>query len=156
MTDQPPSADGTEFEATYREHAPALKRVAFLITGSNPAAEDAVHEVFVRCAARLPEIDHPLSYLRAAVVNECRTQHRRHRRTRAVDHPPVGSEELPLEVLETLDALQALDARKRAAVVLRYFVDIPDEEIATILGCRPATVRSLIRRAVIELREALR
>lgn len=155
MTDQPPSAGETLFEATYREHAPALTRVAFLITGSNAAAEDAVHEVFIRCAGRFHEIDHPRSYLRAAVVNECRTQYRRYMRGRILIERRE-SEDLPYEVIETLDALQMLDVRKRAAIVLRYFVDIPEEEIAGILGCRPSTVRSLIRRALIDLREVLK
>ena len=48
-----------------------------------------------------------------------------------------------------------LSARKRAAVVLRYFVDIPDAEIAEVLGCRPATVRTLLHRAINDLKEDL-
>ena len=137
-------------------NAPALRRVAFLITGSSADAEDIVQEVFARCAGRIGDLDHPPSYLRAAVVNECRARHRRRGR-HPVDVDLVGrAAELPVEVIETLDALRGLDGRKRAAVVLRYFVDIPDDDIAEILGCTPSTVRSLIRRAVIELREVLR
>jgi RNA polymerase sigma factor (sigma-70 family) len=155
VTDQSPIGDGGVFEATYREHAVGLKRVAFLITGSDAAAEDAVHEVFFRCANRLQDIDHPLSYLRRAVVNECRTQHGRDRRRRALSDVRQ-TEELPHEIVETLDALRTLTDRKRAAIVLRYFVDIPQEEIADILGCRPSTVRSLVRRGLNDLREVLR
>lgn len=155
MSDPPPVRDD-DLEAAYALHAPALKRLAFLMTGSDAAAEDAIHEVFVRCADRLHTIDHPLSYLRAAVVNECRADHRRRERTHVVRVVPSDPDELPHEVLETLDALQGLSDRKRAAIVLRYFVDIPDDEIAEVLGCAPSTVRSLVRRAVIELREVLR
>ncbi len=138
----------------YREHFASLMRVAYLLSDSAASAEDAVHEVFVRCAPRLPAISHPPSYLRAAVVNECRAEHRRRAR-RAAGPVPDEGEDLPHEVLETRQALQRLSPKKRAAVVLRYFVDIPDEEIANVLDCRPATVRTLIRRAIRDLRKDL-
>lgn len=127
------------------------------MTGSAAAAEDAVHEVFLRCIGRLESVDHPRSYLRAAVVNECRSQFRRGQRAERhrSEVVPSSEHELPHEVLETRDALAVLTPRQRAAVVLRYFVDIPDEEIAEVLGCRPATVRSLIHRALAQLREVL-
>jgi DNA-directed RNA polymerase specialized sigma24 family protein len=51
--------------------------------------------------------------------------------------------------------LGRLPWRQRAAIVLRYFVDVPDHEIAEFLACRPSTVRSLIRRGVANLREVL-
>jgi len=145
----------SEFDAIYRTHASSLKQVAFLITGSDAAAEDAVHEVFLRCADRLGRLDHPLSYLRAAVVNECRKQHRRRQLEHSAE-PPPEAEQLPYETIETLEALNGLSARKRTAVVLRYFVDIPDTEIAEILRCRPSTVSSLIRRALMDLRTDLK
>jgi RNA polymerase sigma factor (sigma-70 family) len=139
----------------YREHFAALMKVAFLMSDSAAAAEDAVHEVFVRCAPRLASLDHPASYLRAAVVNECRTQHRRRQRSLTA-HTVVVDDELPHEMLETRRALATLTPRQRAAVVLRYFVDIPDSEIASILDCTPSTVRSLLHRALKELEEQLR
>ena len=153
--------DPMSIQELYQTHFADLIKVAYLMTGSSAAAEDAVHEVFTRCLHRLGEIDHPRSYLRAAVVNECRTRHRR--RQRADDHrrriePQLVAESevsLPHEILETRDALVTLTPRQRAAVVLRYFVDVPDHEIAEILGCRPSTVRSLIRRALAQLREVL-
>jgi len=144
-----------DFDSSYRTHASSLKQVAFLLTGSEAAAEDAVHEVFLRCADRIGDLDHPRSYLRTAVVNECRKQHRRRQREQSAN-PPPEDEQLPYETIETLEALSGLSARKRAAVVLRYFVDVPDTEIAEILRCRPSTVRSLIRRALIDLRADLK
>jgi DNA-directed RNA polymerase specialized sigma24 family protein len=51
--------------------------------------------------------------------------------------------------------LLALSSRQRSAVVLRYFSDSSDNEIAMVLGCRPATVRSLIRRGLSHLREVM-
>jgi RNA polymerase sigma factor (sigma-70 family) len=141
----------------YANHFADLARVAYLLTGSAAAAEDAVQEVFARCLNRLAELDHPRSYLRAAVVNECRTRHRRLLRAERhrEDQVPPADPDLPHELVEVRDALAALSPRQRAAVVLRYFVDLPDAEIAEILGCRPATVRSLIHRALPRLREVL-
>jgi len=70
-------AYGDSFEDLYRSQFPALMRVAYLMSHSTEAAEDAVHDVFMRCAPRFETIEHLPSYLRSAVVNECRTQHRR-------------------------------------------------------------------------------
>ena len=140
--------------AVYRAQFAPLMRVAFLLSDSAAAAEDAVQEAFLRCAPRLADIDHPPSYLRAAVVNECRAQHRRRARTSSAPIPDDG-EDFPHELLETRAALRRLSSRKRAAIVLRYFVDIPDQDIAEILGCRPATVRTLLRRAIRDLKEDL-
>jgi RNA polymerase sigma factor (sigma-70 family) len=148
-----PGIDDDSFSAVYREHYPALMRVAFLMTGSNETAEDVVQDTFVRCRLRIPSLDHPASYLRAAVVNECRSVHRRSQRT--VAEPPNVHGEIPTELLELQDALIALPWRQRAAIVLRYFVDVPDGEIARTLGCRPSTVRSLVRRGIETLREVL-
>jgi RNA polymerase sigma factor (sigma-70 family) len=141
------------FAEVYRDQFPALMRVAFLMTGSNETAEDAVQEAFLRCRSRLADLDDAPSYLRVAVVNECRSLHRRRTRERAVHAP--SDERLPSELVELRDALDRLPWRQRAAIILRYFVDIPDDEIAETLHCRPATVRSLIRRGIGTLREVL-
>ena len=145
------------FAALYREHYPAVVRLAFLLTGSNETAEDVAQDVFVRTRRRLPGLDHPASYLRAAVVNACRSLHRRDRLARRLLAPAAEPEALvlPSELAELRDALAALPARQRAAVVLRYFCDLPDGEIARALDCRPATVRSLVRRGLAQLREVI-
>jgi len=63
----------------------------------------------------------------------------------SIDHPD-----------ELWDALQRLDERRRTAVVLRYYADLPDDDIAGILGCRRATVRTLIHRALRDLRREMK
>ncbi len=146
-----------ELDDLYRANFGSLVRVAFLLTGSITEAEDAVQEAFLRCVPRLASLDHPPSYLRKAVVNECRTRFRKRERDRVRDRTqldPIPAA-LPHDLIETRDALALLSYRKRAVVVLRYFVDLPDEQIADILGCRPSTVRSLARRALIDLKEVL-
>ena len=147
-------ADAQEsMEALYRDQFRPLVRVAFLLTGSRAAAEDAVHEAFVKCAARIPNLDHPASYLRAAVVNECRGEHRR--ASRFSDAADPRHEDLPHEAGQTREALATLSERRRTAVVLRYFLDLDDGEIAEILDCRQATVRSLVHRGLTQLRKEL-
>jgi RNA polymerase sigma factor (sigma-70 family) len=131
-------------------------RVAFLVTGSNETAEDIVQEVFARCADRLAGLDHPASYLRAAVVNACRSHHRRLRLAeRLASGRRPESIELPNELVELRDALLMLADRQRAAVVLRFLCDLSDDEIAEALGCQPATVRSLVHRGLARLREVI-
>lgn len=150
----PSEIDQEEFERVYNAQFQFLVRVAFLLTGSAAEAEDVVHDSFVRCASRFGSIEHPRSYLRTVVVNECRSRFKRRERERRIVETP-GQVDLPHDLVETKDALAALSGRKRTVIVLRYFVDLPDQEIAEILGCRPSTVRSLAHRALRELKENL-
>lgn len=143
------SATGT-FEGLYRAHYPAMMRVGFLLTGSNEAAEDIVHDVFLRAQRHLP-LEHPASYLRAAVVNACRSQFRRAAVARRHEPPPAPLV-MPRELVELRDVLLRLPIRQRSALVLRYFCDMADADIAEMLGCRPATVRSLVHRGLAQLR----
>jgi DNA-directed RNA polymerase specialized sigma24 family protein len=146
-------AAGETFEAVYRAHYAALMRLAFLLSGSNEVAEDLVHDVFLRAQRRLP-LDHPASYLRAAVVNACRSHHRHFAVVRRYAPPPAPLV-MPGDLIEFRDILLRLPLRQRTALVLRYFCDMGDADIAELLACRPATVRSLVKRGLHNLREAL-
>lgn len=97
-------------DAVYRAHFPALMRVAYLLTGSNARAEDAVHEVFLRCADRLDHVERPGAYLRTAVVNECSRQFRRRQRDE-LSATVEEADDLPVELIELRAALQRLDMR---------------------------------------------
>jgi RNA polymerase sigma factor (sigma-70 family) len=70
-------------------------------------------------------------------------------------HVDITSVDAPTELVELRAALDCLRERERAVIVLRYFVDIPDAEIAQLLGCREATVRSTVHRALKTLRKEL-
>ena len=75
-----PSVGGTTWagsEAVYATAYRDLLRVAFVLTGSSAAAEDVVHDVFCRVGPRIATLDNPAAYLRVAVVNQCRSLHRR-------------------------------------------------------------------------------
>ena len=143
---------GTEavYAAVYRD----LLRVAFVLTGSAPAAEDVVHDVFAKVGPRIDTLAEPAAYLRVAVVNRCRSLHRRTVAAPTPDQPTDSV--IDVGVIELRDALIALPIRQRSAIVLRYLCDLPEEEIAGILKCRRSTVRTLVRRGLAQLREVIR
>jgi RNA polymerase sigma factor (sigma-70 family) len=140
-----------------REHAGML-RVACVLVGSAAIAEEIVQDAFVAVGERWGQIANPGAYLRTAVVNGCRTSHRRRateERYASGTHRRVVAVEPPAELVELHDALTRLSPRARAVVVLRYLVDLPDDAIAGTLGCRVATVRSIAHRALLTLRKEL-
>ncbi len=152
-----PVAESTAWQGSEVVYATAyrdLLRVAFVLTGSSPAAEDVVHDVFAQVGPRIDTLAEPAAYLRVAVVNRCRSLHRRTVAAPRSDQP--ADVLMDVELIELRDALIALPIRQRSAIVLRYLCDLPEEEIAAILKCRGATVRTLVRRGLAELREVIR
>ena len=138
--------------ANYREHRLALVRVAALILGSRSLAEEAVHDAVVAVHGRWDGLEHPGAYLRTAVINRSREILRRQRPEWAIDDIGV---EFPEGLVDLHRSLGRLPSRQRVAVVLRFFVDLDDTEIAEHLDCRPGTVRSLISRALKSLRKEM-
>lgn len=133
-----------------------MVRLAVLLVGSRPMAEEIVQDSFSVVLQRWDTLDRPGAYLRTVVVNGCRMALRRReteRRHRELD-PPLPAES-PDELIELHEALGTLPERQRVVVVLRYFADRTDAEIAEALGCRPATVRSLAHRGLTRLRKEL-
>lgn len=146
--------DGSPFDSFYTASYRSAVRTAALITGSVPAAEELVQDAFVDLYAHWDEVVVPAAWLRVAVVRRCRSWQRRRvleRRTRP-ERVLVADDADGLAVRE---ALEVLTPRQRAAVVLRYFEDLPEIEIAAALGCRPGTVKSLLSRSMTKLEEAL-
>lgn len=132
-------------EDAYRRLRPWLVRLAYLMTSSPAAAEDVVQDAVVATSRRWSTIDDPDPYLRRAVVNRARSAHRTTGRERAkVDRLGGLAAPVALEpsIDETWAVLRRLPDRQRQALVLRFYEDLPDAEIADLLGCRPATVRS--------------
>ena len=134
-----------------------MVRLATLMVGSRAIAEEVVQDAFASVSERWNGLDRPGAYLRTTVVNGCAQALRR----RSVEdrHRPVALEnpsEIPERLIELRSALDRLSDRQRIVVVLRYFVDLPDDEIARALDVRPSTVRSLAHRALTVLRRELR
>ena len=150
--------------ALYQAHAVGLIRLAYVMLGDRAAAEDAVQDAFCglfRNFSRLADTERALPYVRSAVLNGCRTALRRQAvRRRFTDYqPPAASAEAAVlgreERDELLAAVRRLPGRQRAALVLRFYLDLPDPEIARIMGVRPATVRSATHRALKALGQSL-
>ena len=127
-----------------------MVRLATLLVGSSAIAEAVVQETFASTRERWADLERPDAHLRTSVVNGCtgilrrRTIEQRYRAARI----EVADSELPEQLIDLRGALDRLTDRQRLVVVLLYFADLPDEEIAEALDVRPATVRSLAHRAL--------
>lgn len=157
----------TEFEQFAAGHADGLLRNAYLMSGDRGEAEDLVQECLVRLARRWPRVrsmDHPGAYARRILFNlavdGARQRTRRHAELRtAPETDGLDSEDPTAAAFEAraslVQALGELPARQRAVLVLRYFADLPEAEVAKILDCPVGTVKSNASRGLESLREAL-
>jgi RNA polymerase sigma-70 factor (sigma-E family) len=150
----------------YLAHVLALVRTAMMLVGDKPTAEDVVQDAFIglyRAVPRLSSNDKALAYLRASVVNGCRSVHRARQRAfaRPVQHAPtVWSAESAAMAREesrlTMQAVSRLPARAREVLALRYYLDLPDAEIAAALGISRGSVSSTASRALAVLARELK
>jgi RNA polymerase sigma-70 factor (sigma-E family) len=143
------------FQDVYVTHRLGMARLAYVIVGSKEAAEDLTQEAFARLHQHWDEVEKPVAFVRTVLTNLCRTDVRRQRRERdwRAALSPVTSRDA--EVDETIALIHRLPFRQRAVVVLRYYADLPQTEIADILGCRLGTVKSAHHRALARLRKEL-
>lgn len=141
----------TSVESLYRDRFAEAVRLAHLLTGDASVAEDLAQDAFDRVRKRVDDVREPWPYLRVAVVNACRSHHRRRGREATYLRAIATAEPAPLGALELLDAIDALPYRQKAVIVMRYYEDLSEAEIATALGCRPGTVKSLASRALARL-----
>jgi RNA polymerase sigma-70 factor (sigma-E family) len=145
----------------------ALVRYATVVTWDPHLAEDITQEVLVRARARwsrIGRLDAPERYVKRMVVNEFLSWRRR-RASRLVPLsretldglvPPIADHTAAWDDRDAMLRLVAtLPPKQRAAVALRYYEDLADDEIAEVLGCRTVTVRTHIARALATLRTAV-
>ena len=151
---EPIPAQRTSFAVFYRSEYPSAVRLARLLVPEG-AAEDLAQEAFSRLHGRFDALDNPPAYLRRTLVNLGRTWHRRRLREQDQLGQVRRTEAVDLGAREMLDAIDALPYRQKAVVVLRYWLDLSEAEIAEILGCRAGTVKSLAARALRRLRKAV-
>jgi RNA polymerase sigma-70 factor (sigma-E family) len=164
---QPASAGAADVAVTalYQAHALGLIRLAYLMLGDSAAAEDVVQEAFTGLYRRWAHLSDPakaLPYVRSSILNACRTQLRRLGR-----QPPGAGEVLPPAISAeaaalsgedrraVLSALRRLPGRQREVLVLRYYVNLTDSEIAADLGVTRGTVASTASRALAALGKEL-
>jgi RNA polymerase sigma factor (sigma-70 family) len=145
-----------DFETFYRAQFAHAARLAHLFTGSNLVAEDLAQDGLSRIQNRFDDIDDPTRYLHVTMANVCRNWHRgRFRERTRLSHLALVSQAPPDECEHLLALVDRLPYRQRAVLVLRYWLDLPEAEIARVLGCRPGTVKSLCARALDRLRKEL-
>jgi RNA polymerase sigma-70 factor (sigma-E family) len=153
-----------DFPAYFTATWPRMYRTALAITGDRAGAEDACQAAFAKAYAAWPRVcaaDHPDAYVRRMVVNEVLGTRRsawwRRERPHADvgEPPPRPSVEDGVVDRSTLwDAVADLPPRQRAVIVLRYYEDLSEEQIAATLGCSRGTVKSQASAALGNLRRA--
>ena len=173
MRNSPPASPGAAADLTagmitalFRDHHGELVRLALLMVADVPTAEDVVQDVYASLHARgsrLAECEALLPYVRAAVLNGCRSVLRRRGIARRVglvhqaslrdealasaESEAIGSEDRR----EVLTALARLPRRRREVLVLRYYLGLSEAEIAAMLGVSAGTVKSTAARALAAL-----
>jgi len=151
--------------ALYEAHASDAGRLAYLLTGDPHLAQDLTHEAFVALIGRLGAIRDDAAigaYLRRSVVNLARKHWRKRRgeqtylqSTRPGEPATGGAILAAAERDELWVALARLPYRQRAAIVLRFYEDLSEDETARALGCARGTVKSAVARGLKRMREEL-
>jgi RNA polymerase sigma-70 factor (sigma-E family) len=163
----PDGPPGCDLAALFRAHQLELVRLAFLLVGDRPTAEDVVQDVFARLQARRLRTteDGGLAYARAAVLNGCRSVLRRQATARrlteaagtdlaaggGVADSAEGQALLAEDRRRVLAALSQLPPRRREVLVLRYYLGLSEAEIAATLGISAGAVKSSAARGLAAL-----
>ena len=159
--------DLTDFNAFVRQNGSDLARLAFLLCGDRGHAEDLVQSSLLKSHKawpRIAQMDHPTAYVRTILTREFLSWRRRRSSTEVVTDGILlrhgESVEDPAEAIAERDAtwrhLNALSRRQRTVLVLKYYVDLSDDEIAETLRCSKATVRSHATRGLRALRQSMK
>lgn len=162
------SAAATAVTALYQQHAVGLTRLAIIMLGDRAAAEDVVQDAFFglyRNWRRLGDPGNALNYTRSAVLNRCRNTLRDQARRGHREQPSMlwaDAQSAESAVLLTEDsrrmlaAIRKLPGRQREAIVLRFYLDMSEEEAANAMGVSRGTVKSTTSRAVAALGRMLK
>lgn len=152
-----------EFDAFITASWPSLFRSAVLIMGEHQLAEDLLQSTMTkvyRAWPRVSRVDHPRAYARTVMTNEAISWSRKRSST---EHPSQtwadvavpGHEERVTQTEQVRQLLQELSPRQRAVVVLRYYEDMSEAEIAASLGISTGTVKSHAHHAMRSLERLL-
>ena len=146
----------SSFDDVYTAESRAIVGLAALLVGSQAVAEELAQDAFLRLFERFDDVTNPAGFLRTVVVRLCLTwQKRRTTEQRLVRQVGVDRPTSIPEVDETWAALGRLGPDRRIVLVLRYYCQLRHHEIAELLGCPAATVRTRTRRALKDLRKEL-
>ncbi|MCW5953841.1 MAG: SigE family RNA polymerase sigma factor [Propionibacteriaceae bacterium] len=152
--------EGRDFDRFVAEHGLALQHFAYLVIGDAEDAHDAVQDALLGAFRSWPRIvadRDPGAYIRRSIVNAHISRWRKRRRELMTDDvlgAVAADTDRVVDSVYLSALLERLPVRQRAAVVLRYFEDREFADIGGVLGCSPATARSLVHRALAQLRQA--
>jgi RNA polymerase sigma-70 factor (sigma-E family) len=155
-----------DFDRFVTDSTDGLLRTAYLIVWDLPEAEDLVQETLLKVARRWPRVrrmERPTAYARRILVHlalDGAAHRSRSRRELTAEGPPElpdhAADSAAIETHdELLTALAALPPRQRSVLVLRYFLDLPEVEVAAALKCSLGTVKSTASRGLARLEQAL-
>lgn len=150
-----------EFRTFYDAEVVGLRRFAYRLTADWAQAEDLAQEAMLRTLRawrRIRERERPAVYARAIVVNRHRSLIRRaalEARKLVAGSARAAHPGIDVRAMEIWEEVQRLPVRQREAVVLHYYEDLSQNEIARIMGCPPGTVNSLVFRGIARLRARL-
>ncbi len=157
LTSETYRAPWGSFEEFYEAAYPRLLRLSVALVWSRAIAEDHVQDAFAKTYARFATLDEPEAYVRRTLVNEVRISFRRKqmmlRFAPLLRSAPSHSDRYTDDSL--LKGLDSLPIRQRTAVILRYYEQCSEQEIAHALNCRPGTVKSLLSRGLASLRKVV-
>lgn len=154
-------ASQASFEDYVRARLPALLRFAHALCGDPHTAADLVQDALERTGVRWSRIERtadPDAYVKRAIVNGRTSRWRKLRReslVAALPEPASGHRDAEPHDHELWRLLATLPPRQRAVLVLRYYEDMSEEQIAQTLGCAPGTVKSQASKALAKLRTVL-
>ena len=145
-----PSTSEDEYADFVHAHWKSTLRTAYLLTGDHHLAEDLTQSAFTKALlswSRVRQVEHPAAYVRKIVVNQAISWRRRRSSAEAPtdrlsDRPRKGHEESVTLAYDVWAAILRLPARQRAVIVLRYYEDLSEAEIAAVLGMARGTVKS--------------
>jgi len=143
------------FDAFVRARLPDLLRFGRALTGSDEAAADLVQDALERTLlqwSRLQSRDQPEGYVRRVMINRNISVWRHRRRERLTDEVPEHGRGDEHRDTELWQAIRELPPRQRAVVALRYYEDLTEAEVASLMGCSIGTVKSQNAKALAKLR----
>lgn len=163
MPSHPDSAWSSRMANAYVAFAPSMYRLAVSLTSDHSAAEDLLQEAFVRVFGRPRQIKSSRelgAYLHRTVINLARRRWRRSKMERVFMMRPeaLGESDANGDALHDVvwQLLRELPIRQRAAIVLHYYEDLTEAEVADRLACSPAAARSLMHRGMKKLRHEVK
>jgi RNA polymerase sigma-70 factor (sigma-E family) len=151
--------DREQFREFMVSRWPELVRLGYALTGDRWLAEDLAQTALASaCTAwwRVRRADNPDAYVRRILINASNRRFRKRRPAELARGLPEAALADPAALAgqrsDLMTALRGLPPRQRAVIVLRYWADLSDAQVAALLGCSEGTVRSQAWRALAKLR----